>query len=530
MNFKKLYTVVMKKLTIVLTCILSFSYASAASCVDLKSGLARGMENANVLAMQNFLFEKGYLQAKPNGYFGAGTFAGVKAYQKSLGFEQAGSVGPATRAALKKATCGTTGQTSQTTTTTSSTNTIGIVVTTKPETIYKPAVAVVNTPSGLRNAKRREDLEKLLKGLYSRYVDSRGVHPVVVTETPIELCVKPPYVMPTATATEVAVLTTPDSPCKDYVDIAYLIPTHLKVIPRDPSLATSSNLTGYMITRSETNQITLSAKSPEDGAIVKVTCNFNGYCSDFRHISTVIYGVPVFASSSRSIIIRDTTPKDLLTLYGKNFTATNTVVLLSKYTSKKYTLGTFASTNGTSLPLSGTSTNQLFSCGTDCTEKLPLGDYSFTITNDGGTSNVGYLTFKGITTSSFSARSNSSVTPKTNNVKLGSIAISAGVPIKLKALTLSSTSTSSVLPGKITGFILKDSTDGTSFSGPTFTFNNISMYENQSKVYDLYANIAEVENHQAGFITYGGSLTIIDTLTGAEMTLPIKDISFTVSY
>ncbi len=518
----------MKIIASTLVLLLSISYASAASCTDIKVWLSRGYESSNVLALQNFLYEKGYLKATPNGYYGPGTFAGVKAYQKSLGFEQVGSVGPATRAAIKKDTCGASGsgQTTQTTQV-GGTVTTGGTATTKPaEIVSKPTIAVVNTPSGLRNAKRREDLEKLLKAIYSRYSDSRGVHPVKITETPIELCVVPPYVSSTATATEVAILTTPDSPCKDYVDVSYL-----SWIPRDPSLtSTSSTLIGYTITRNENNQITLAAKNPEDNAIVKVTCNFNGYCQDFKHIATVIYGAPVFASSSKSIILRDTTPKTSLTFYGKNFTATNTIALLSKYTNKRYVLGTFASTDGTTLPLTATATNQTFSCGTGCQEKIPLGDYSFTITNDGGTSNLGYLTLKGITTSSFSARSNASVTPNTKNVKLGSITISAGVAIKLQSLSLVSTTTSAVLPSKISGFVLKDSMTGTSYGGSPFSFSALPLYENQSKVFDLYADIAEVETHQSGFIVYGGTLTVTDVLTGSDMDLPIKEISFTVSY
>ena len=213
----------MKKFTFILICALSLSYASAqATCTDIKVWLTRGMENNNVLALQNFLYDRGYLKAKPNGYFGVGTFAGVKAFQKSLGLEQVGSVGPGTRAAIKKATCGATTQSSTSSSGTSVAVSVQPAQTANVEQVYKPAVPVVNTPSGLRNAKRREDLEKLLKGIYKRYVDSRGEHPVVVTDTPIQLCVKPVYVMNQATATEVAVLTTPDSPCKDYVDIAAL--------------------------------------------------------------------------------------------------------------------------------------------------------------------------------------------------------------------------------------------------------------------------------------------------------------------
>jgi hypothetical protein len=72
--------------------------------------------------------------------------------------------------------------------------------------------------------------------------------------------------------------------------------------------------------------------------------------------------------------------------------------------------------------------------------------------------------------------------------------------------------------------------EGTSFSGPTFTLANQPLYENQSKVYDLYVDVAEVETYQSGFITYGGYFTVTDTLTGADMDVPVKDIAFSVSY
>lgn len=99
----------MKRTSIVLACVVSLVVVSFAqtpsSCVDLPSSLSRGMENANVLALQNFLHAKGYLKPTPNGYFGPGTFAAVKALQKNLGYSQVGIAGPATRAYIKTVTC-----------------------------------------------------------------------------------------------------------------------------------------------------------------------------------------------------------------------------------------------------------------------------------------------------------------------------------------------------------------------------------------------------------------------------------------
>jgi peptidoglycan hydrolase-like protein with peptidoglycan-binding domain len=75
-------------------------------CVDLNINLVRGSESKYVLALQNFLYEKGVLKATPNGYFGPATLAAVKAFQKSVGLSQVGNTGPLTRAAIKKESCG----------------------------------------------------------------------------------------------------------------------------------------------------------------------------------------------------------------------------------------------------------------------------------------------------------------------------------------------------------------------------------------------------------------------------------------
>jgi hypothetical protein len=526
----------MKKLAVVLISLLSVSYVSAASCTAFTKSLSRFQENSSVLSLQNFLYEKGYLTAKPNGYFGVGTFAGVKAYQQSVGLPQVGNVGPATRAAIRKGTCTTGAQSSQTT----NTNVSPVVVTTttvtgstsKVDVAIKPPVAVVNTLSGNRNAKRREDLEKILRGMYSHYVDTHGVAPVPISDTPLELCVVPPPALNTATATEVAVLVSPASPCLNYADVTYLSSYINGGIPRDPNLATSSTLTGYTITRGQYYDITLAAKTPEDNAIVKVTCNFNGYCSDLKHISTVKYMKPLYLSSTRLIILRDSSPKNDLVIYGQNFTATNTVTLFSKYIAKPYLLGIFSSTDGASIIIPASSTNQLFSCGDGCVEKLPLGDYTLTISNEGGISNTAYFSFKGFTTSSISTRSDKTVTPKTNSVKVGTFTISAGIPIKMKMITLNATSTSSVLPSKISNFTLKDSVTGLTVGsgGGIISLTNQPLYENQSMIYDLYVDVAEVQTYESGFITYGGYFTVTDTTNNTDLDLPVKDIAFSVSY
>jgi hypothetical protein len=64
------------------------------------SALSPGMKGAAVLQLQNRLMLEGYFTGTPNGYYGEGTTAAVKAYQRDKGLTPLGSVGPGTRSAL----------------------------------------------------------------------------------------------------------------------------------------------------------------------------------------------------------------------------------------------------------------------------------------------------------------------------------------------------------------------------------------------------------------------------------------------
>ena len=511
--------------------IFSVSYVSASTCVDLSSSVVRFQENPKVRTLQNFLYEKGYLKATPNGYYGLGTFLAVKAFQKAEGLEQVGNVGPSTRRALKVASCGgvSTNQTQP------SQSTPQVTTTTQMVVIQKPIVKTVpKTPTDFRNLQRREDIDKLLKTLYMYYADSRGVSAASVSNTPVELCFVPKTILPIqqASTTEVAVITTPISPCVNYADITFLIPNYIDVIPHDPLVATGTPTIGYTILRSGSNDVTLDVKTPENKAVIRATCNFNEGCTKITDISSEPVLSPVVASSSRYSLIRDSWPKDDLTLHGKGFTATNTISITEKYTRKMYTLGTFTSTDGYNLPIRASSTNQTFSCGSYCEEKIPLGDYSLTVTNEGGSSNPIYISFKGYTGSSFSARSNTSVTPKTKDVKLGSISISTGIPVTIKYFTVDATATTLILPSKVNHYVFKDPSSGTVYTGGGLVVSlpDQTLYENQSKIFDLYAGIDEVLTNEGGVMTLGGKFTVIDSFTKSEMDLPIKPFSFTVSY
>lgn len=530
----------MKKIIIVLLGCFSFSYVHAASCTNLTSTLVRYQETSSVLSLQKYLFEKGFLKATPNGYFGVGTFNAVKKYQKSIGLAQVGVVGPATRAAIKKDTCQTT--TISTEKFSENPPIKNVVATTTPvlQPITPPPIEVPKSPQTIRNSKRKEDATLLLQMLYRYYVDSRGVVVATTTDTPMELCVKPPILESSvASGTESNTLITKNSPCEGFIDISYLSPGYLSFIPRDPNLATSSIMTGYTVTRSQYNDITIAAKNAEEQAIIKVTCNFNNFCKDIVSLDkeVIIYGKPSIATLTYNTLVSGATPKTSLIITGKNFTTKNSVKLISLYTLKEYPLGDFSATvssaTNTKISIEGDVFNKILFCGSDCSQKIPLGSYAVIVTNEGGGSNAYPITIQGITISTTATHDSTTIIPKSKNVKVATFVLSSTYLLSLRSLTLTSSSTSTVLPSKLSNFVLKDTLDGTTYSGGSggaFNFSNVILYANHSKIYDLYIDVDEVELGSYGFMTYGGKFLVHDDVTNIDMESPIKTFPFTVSY
>lgn len=97
--------ILLKGLFVSASIIFITSSASAMACTSLTKALSKGSENSEVLKLQQFLFDGGYLTAKPNGYFGDRTVMAVKKFQKEKGLAQVGTVGPLTRTKLKNMSC-----------------------------------------------------------------------------------------------------------------------------------------------------------------------------------------------------------------------------------------------------------------------------------------------------------------------------------------------------------------------------------------------------------------------------------------
>lgn len=106
--------ILFKSLFASFTILLATSSASAMTCTNLTKSLARGQENGEVLMLQQFLADGGYLTVKPNGFFGNGTVNAVKKFQIANGMSPVGTVGPATRGKVKEVSCKNNANTSQT--------------------------------------------------------------------------------------------------------------------------------------------------------------------------------------------------------------------------------------------------------------------------------------------------------------------------------------------------------------------------------------------------------------------------------
>ncbi len=101
---------IIKTLCVLASVIAITSEVSAVTCTNLTKFLSKGYENSEVLLLQQFLADGGYLLVKPNGYFGENTKRGVILFQKQQKITGTGTVGPYTRAKIKEITCTTTSQ------------------------------------------------------------------------------------------------------------------------------------------------------------------------------------------------------------------------------------------------------------------------------------------------------------------------------------------------------------------------------------------------------------------------------------
>ena len=74
-------------------------------CIDIQKSPLRYKKSDDMMLIQKFLKSKGLFEGETTGYFGSLTNKAIKAYQVQSSLSSTGTVGPLTRAVLKKDTC-----------------------------------------------------------------------------------------------------------------------------------------------------------------------------------------------------------------------------------------------------------------------------------------------------------------------------------------------------------------------------------------------------------------------------------------
>lgn len=499
----------MKKIIIGISFLLvGTAHVSALPCVDLKNNLVKGKETSEVLLLQNFLAEKGFLIAKPNGYFGNGTLLAVKKYQESVGLSRSGQVFPLTRAMIKKDSCTNISSTTGNTQTTSKTTVTTVTTSTTTQVVASKVLT--------SNERRQEDVINLLKAMYASFKDTYGAYPIsYITTSPVELC------------------TMGISLCGSTNEIkSSLVPKFLTQIPADPSVVKTSTSSGYFITRSIYGDIKITAPKADAKADIFAQCNFNNGCvvKTAKDIQVTV-SKPYIDSIGRTVFLSGSSMNIPLTINGTGFaSASNTVVLKLQGNTKSYTLGTFPSATGTLITATSGFTISPFSCGTNCSEIPTPGRYDVIVKNQGGESNTGVVSLQGITSTSLSNAADASFKPKNTHVKLGTVTVSSPSPVTLKTLVFTLHG-SSTLVSKVTNFTLTDAMTGKVInSGPTFNLGSEVVSDYKTKIYELYADIADIDNSYAGRIEIKSSFTGTEAISGATVSVPVPKFTISISY
>lgn len=502
-----------KALFIIMLLVVTHAHVSALVCVDLQSNLTSGASGAQVLELQNFLYSKGYLTAKPNGYFGVGTKSAVKKYQRTMGLSQSGGVLPLTRATIKNETCSSKVVTTNTTTKVIQPTTVASVVTSQATTT---SPVVVKKVPLTQNEQRQKDLVDLITAMYAFYKNSNGTFPIpYITTTPVEIC------------------TLGISLCNKFNEVkSSLVPNYLAAIPTDPTIATTSVGSLYFIARASDGLITLTAGKTDGKQSIFANCNFYDGCKIKTPANTsTVLGKPYIDSIDRAVFLSGGVMDMPMVIRGKEFSSSsNMVILRPKGGAKTYILDNASSTDGVKLQVSSKFTYLPVSCGYGCSEMLPSGGYDVIVKTTAGESNLGYISIQAITMTSTTNGSDSSFIPKSNHVKLGTVTLSSPSLVTLKSLEFKLNGTTTLV-SKISNFTITDAGTGkVTNGGPKFSLGDEKITDYNTKIYELYANIAEIESSYAGRITITGSSTVEEYFSKSKTTVPFPAFLITVSY
>ncbi|MEY2986353.1 MAG: hypothetical protein RJB24_582, partial [Candidatus Parcubacteria bacterium] len=113
-----------------------------------------------------------------------------------------------------------------------------------------------------RNAQRRSDIISILNATYQKIIDE-GVSGTSTTLTAITTTAAEIYKSGTTSGTTSCTGTPLDMAAVASDAGADIVPTYIGAIPQDPSEPSTSNCSGYLISKDSNNRITVTAENTE---------------------------------------------------------------------------------------------------------------------------------------------------------------------------------------------------------------------------------------------------------------------------
>lgn len=214
------------------------------SCITLTKALSKGQENTEVLTLQQFLVDGGYMTVKPDGYFRTSTVTAVKKFQIANGLSPVGSVGSGTRGKVKEVSC------KRKITTTASSTADGAVTPSEAIVVVGGSMisATEQTLLKTRNSKRIAEVAALTLAV-AQYMESNdGKVPASITSTPKETCISR------------------ELSCAGMIE-PWLAPMYIPYMPVEPG-STKKNGSGYLFSK-KGGTVTVASQYAEGGVVIK---------------------------------------------------------------------------------------------------------------------------------------------------------------------------------------------------------------------------------------------------------------------
>ncbi|MEZ0208807.1 MAG: peptidoglycan-binding protein [Candidatus Paceibacterota bacterium] len=169
-------------------------------------------------------------------------------------------------------------------------------------------------------------------------------------------------------------------------------------------------------------------------------------------------------------------------LHGTFISSGNGVTFKNTGTGRSYFIGVFSSPDGKTLTLPKNLTSTLFSCGTNCTEKLSPGLYEVNVLIfTAGMSNTLTIEVKSFTSSVQTGSIQSALPASAQRVKFGSFTFSPSAPVLLKSVSLIS-GTTTIKATPYSNVSLVDLATNATYEADT------SMSSFQSKMIEAYVD------------------------------------------